>query len=143
MKKTILLFSLGVLSPAVAAFADMPAADAKAGLLARGRYLVENVGTCADWHTPHNQGGSPDLSRSLLGAPLAFQPTVPIPEWAPVAPPIAGLPGYTDAQARRVLQTGINTAGQPLHPPMPGFRLNAEDAGAVVAYLRSLGIRSR
>ena len=54
-------------------------------LVARGEYLVNNIGGCNDCHTPMTPQG-PDMTHALQGATLGFAPTVPIP-WAPVAPP--------------------------------------------------------
>jgi hypothetical protein len=49
------------------------------------------------------------------------------------------LPTYArDDQAIAFFETGTNSLGKPALPPMPQFRLNHEDAVAVVAYLRSL-----
>ncbi|MEZ0216761.1 MAG: cytochrome c [Rariglobus sp.] len=106
--------------------------------LARGQYLVQNVGMCADCHTPRGPGGVFDQSRWLQGSVLGFAPTVPMPAWAEAAPPIAGLPNYTDEQALAFLTTGKTISGQPLRPPMPPYRFSPEDAEAVLAYLRSL-----
>jgi mono/diheme cytochrome c family protein len=59
--------------------------------------------------------------------------------FAAIAPPIAGLPSYaSDAAAIKFMETGTNAAGKLAMAPMPPFRLNHEDAVAVVAYLRSL-----
>ena len=44
----------------------------------------------------------------------------------------------TDAAALKFLETGTNSVGKLAMAPMPQFRLNHEDATAVVAYLRSL-----
>lgn len=107
-------------------------------LLERGRYLVENVGMCADCHSPRTQQGEFDRSRWLAGAALPFAPTVPMP-WSPAAPPIAGLPSMNDHDAGKFLQTGQRPDGSKPRPPMPEFRFNAEDAQAIVTYLRSLG----
>ena len=111
--------------------------SAASPLLERGRYLVENVGLCADCHTPRTEKGEFDRARWLLGAALPFAPTVPMP-WAPAAPPIAGLPSMDDAQALAFLQTGKRADGSAPRPPMPEFRFDANDASAVIAYLRSL-----
>lgn len=138
MKRLILLVVLGVLSSVGPARADQTADSTPSALLKQGRYLVERVGNCADCHTPRDRDGSYDMKHWLLGAPLTFAPTVPMPVWASVAPPIAGLKGFTDAQALRVLERGINTNGKPLRPPMPPFRFDPQDARAVLAYLRSL-----
>ncbi len=43
-----------------------------------------------------------------------------------------------DEAAVKFLETGTNAMGKTALPPMPQFRLNHEDAVAVVAYLRSL-----
>ena len=109
-----------------------------AAKLARGKYLVENVGMCADCHTPRGPGGVFDQSRRLQGSVLGFAPLGPMPAWAEAAPPIAGLQAYTDEQALAFLTTGKTIHGQPLRPPMPPYRFNTEDAEAVLVYLRSL-----
>jgi mono/diheme cytochrome c family protein len=101
----------------------------------RGRYLVEQVGMCADCHTPRDEQGRFRTDRWLAGAPLPFRPTVPMP-WADAAPPIAGLPSLDDEAALRFLTTGELPGGRRPRPPMPEFRFAPEDAAAVVAYLR-------
>ena len=106
-------------------------------LVARGRYLVEHVSLCADCHSPRNEKG--EFVRTLWqkGAPLGFQPAMPMP-WAPAAPMIAGLPTMTEAQGVVFFQTGKRPDGSAPLPPMPEYRFSAEDASAVVAYLKSL-----
>jgi hypothetical protein len=106
--------------------------------LERGRYLVQQVGICGDCHTPRDNQGRPVEGKTLQGARIMFKPTAPMPNWAEFAPPIAGLPGFTDAQAITYLTTGENVSGKLSVPPMPPYRLNKKDAVAVVAYLRSL-----
>ena len=103
----------------------------------RGEYLVTRVGKCQDCHTPHNERGQEIKEKWLQGSPLPFQPIVEMP-WVGTSPPIAGLEGWTDAQAMKFLTTGIKKDGKAATPPMPEYRLNQEDAAAVVAYLRSL-----
>jgi mono/diheme cytochrome c family protein len=102
----------------------------------RGRYLVTRVGKCQDCHTPHNQRGEEIKEKWLQGSPLPFQPIVEMP-WVGTAPPIAGLEGWTDAQAIKFLTTGIRKDGTRAAPPMPEYQFNRTDAEAVVAYLRS------
>lgn len=102
-----------------------------------GRTFVENVGMCADCHTPRLPGGAFDRSRWLQGAPLPFAPSQPMP-WNPTAPSIAGLPGYTEEQGIEFLMTGKRPSGMPCLPPMPEYRLGRYDAANVVAYLKSL-----
>jgi len=106
-------------------------------LVARGEYLVNNIGGCNDCHTPMTPAG-PDMAHALQGATLIFAPTIPIP-WAPVAPSIAGLPsGYTEAQFAAFLQTGVKPDGSSPLPPMPAFRLNEDDAEAMAAYIATV-----
>lgn len=108
--------------------------------LARGRYLVEHVGLCADCHSPRDEKGQFVREQWLKGAPLPFQPLVPMP-WSQAAPPIAGLPSMTEAQAIAFLRTGKRPDGSVPRPPMPEFRFSEEDASAVVAYLKSFALQ--
>ena len=109
-----------------------------AGKVARGKYLVENVGMCNDCHTPRNEKGEPIKAQSLKGATLDFKPTVPIPVWAEKSSSIAGLPGWEEAAAIKFFMSGIAYNGLPARPPMPQYRFNREDSEAIVAYLKSL-----
>ncbi len=141
------LTAVGVLWLALAASAHAaPPAEAAPAVtaaqqadpqLVRGRYLVEHVGLCADCHSPRNEKGEFVRELWLKGAALPFQPTVPMP-WSPAAPPLAGLPSMTAAQAMVFMQTGRRPDGTTPRPPMPEFRFNEADAAAVVAYLKSL-----
>lgn len=136
MKPTnTLLLAAGLLAAASVLSAQTPEPGA---LVARGRYLVENVTGCGDCHSPRDQRGQIPAGQHLMGTPLPFAPTVPMPAWAAVSPQIAGLPGYTDAQAVTLFTQGTKPDGSMPRPPMPQFRLTEEDARAVVAYLRSL-----
>lgn len=114
------------------------AASEQGLLVERGSYLVNNVGLCADCHSPRNERGEFIRELWLQGATLPMQPTVPMP-WAPAAPPIAGLRSMTDEQAVTFLTTGVRPNGTKPLPPMPEFRFSEPDAKAVVAYLRTLG----
>lgn len=113
-------------------------APSQADVVARGQYLVLHVAGCNDCHTPMTPSG-PDMARHLAGAELGFAPRAPQP-WAPYAPPLAGLPaGYDEGQLAQFLQTGARpTLATPALPPMPAYRMNAEDAAAVAAYIASL-----
>jgi len=133
--KSTLLFVAALLATAASAQENGSAPDTR---LARGRYIVEKVGLCADCHSPRNERGEFVMARWLQGAPLAFAPTVPMPAWAAAAPAIAGLPSMSEAQAAEFLQHGTRPDGSQPRPPMPEFRLSADDAAAVAAYLKSL-----
>jgi mono/diheme cytochrome c family protein len=106
--------------------------------VARGKYLVEQVAMCIDCHSPRDEKGQFVRARWLHGTPLDFKNTVPMPKWAPIAPPIAGLPGWTAEQGVTFLMTGKAPDGELPDPPMPLYRMNRDDAVAVVAYLKSL-----
>jgi mono/diheme cytochrome c family protein len=132
-EKLILCTVAGLLVAMVALRAEVPA---RADLIARGEYLVKNVGLCSDCHTPMTDKG-PNMELFLMGAALPFQPTVEMP-WSPVAPPIAGLPSMSEEQAVVFFTRGTRPDGSLPRPPMPGFRFNDGDARAVTAYLKSL-----
>ena len=105
--------------------------------LVRGRYLVEQVGLCADCHSPRNEKGQFLTESWLKGSLLPLKPIVPMP-FTSVAPPVAGLPTMDDAQARVFLTTGKRADGSYALPPMPPYRFSPEDADAVIAYLRTV-----
>jgi mono/diheme cytochrome c family protein len=131
----ILLLGASTFAPA-AAQSDRTANEK--GFLVRGKYLVERVAMCADCHSPRNERGEFIRARWLGGSPLSFKPTVPIPDWADTAVPVAGLPGWNEADAIKFFVRGETPSGQPGRPPMPAFRFTEKDATAVVAYLKSL-----
>ncbi|HEY1107287.1 MAG TPA: hypothetical protein VGE76_01605 [Opitutaceae bacterium] len=103
--------------------------------LVRGRYLVEQVGMCADCHSPRNEQGQFLTDSWLKGGLLPLKPIVPMPFTA-VAPAIAGLPTMNEAQAKVFLTTGKRADGSYALPPMPPYRFSPGDADAVIAYLR-------
>ena len=112
-------------------------AEAPAGSLARGKYLVEQAGRCQDCHTPRGPRGEFVKEQWLLGGELGLKPTAPMP-WMPVAPPIAGLPTLTHEQAVHFLMTGERPDKPRVTAPMPEYRFNKADAEAMVSYLKSL-----
>ncbi len=103
----------------------------------RGKYIATQIGLCQDCHTPRDQKGAYVQEKWLQGAPIMFNPAVPMP-WAGTAPPLAGLDGWSDAQIVKFLTTGIDRDGKRARPPMPEYRFSQADAKAVAAYLRSL-----
>jgi mono/diheme cytochrome c family protein len=105
----------------------------------RGRYLVEHVALCIECHTPRTAEGQILRERLLRGAPVLVQPPPFVKEdWAAEAPNIAGLTGYSDEEAKRLLTQGLTRHGRPPNRPMPSYHMAAGDAEAIVAYLRSL-----
>jgi mono/diheme cytochrome c family protein len=140
MKKagTIILVVFGlILTGGLSSSFAAPPASA-AGTIARGKYLVENVARCGDCHTPVNEKGEPTPGKALKGATLTFKLITPIPVWADKAPNIAGLRGWEQEDAVKFLMTGLAYNDLPARPPMPQYKMNKEDAEAVVAYLKSL-----
>jgi mono/diheme cytochrome c family protein len=136
--KRLLFGAAACLVAIVAAVSAQNASKSKdADLVARGKYLVESTGMCADCHTPMTEKG-PDMSKHLQGATLMFKATVPVPDWADRSANIAGMKGWTDAEAIKFFTTGVDPNGKTARPPMPAFRYNQQDARAVLAYLRSL-----
>jgi mono/diheme cytochrome c family protein len=105
---------------------------------ARGSYVVNSVAMCVQCHTPRDAAGELDRTHPLKGAPIPLRSPFPSQRWAFAAPAIAGLPGWTAADAMTLFTTGRRLSGYVPKGPMPPFRLTSEDAEAVVAYLRSL-----
>jgi len=133
----IILYGFGVTAAQETKRAE-PASRTDAELVARGKYLVEDVAMCGNCHTPRKENGQIDRARWLEGGPLFFQPPRPMPDWPLVAPRLAGLTPANDAAMITLLTTGIWTNGQPLRQPMPEFHMTRSDAEAVLAYLKSL-----
>lgn len=109
-----------------------------AELIARGKYIVEDVAMCGNCHTPRLADGRLDRSRWLAGGPVPYLPAQPTSDWPVLAPRLAGNPPATNAGMITLLTTAIWTDGKPLRDPMPHFHMTQADAEAVVAYLRSL-----
>jgi mono/diheme cytochrome c family protein len=108
------------------------------GSIERGRYLVERVAMCGECHSTRDEAGNIVAGTRFKGGPMPLRPTWPV-DWPNAFPRIAGLPGYTDEQATRLLTQGaIKRDGTQLRMPMPRFRMNPQDAADVIAYLRSL-----
>jgi mono/diheme cytochrome c family protein len=109
----------------------------------RGKYIVEGVAVCGQCHTPRDENGTPDHTRSLEGASVWLKSAEPVEDWPLQAPRIAGTPPGTDAEMVTLLTTGIWRDGRYLRPPMPQFRMSREDAEAVVTYLKSVNPQAK
>ena len=123
------------------AIGAVPAPGQEAAV-ARGKYLVEEVAKCQDCHTPKNAKGEPDAAKWMKGGPLGFQPAQPVPGWHAGAPDLTSTSRiwarWGDSGFVKFLTTGLNPRGHAADPPMPAYKLTEEDAGAVMAYLKSL-----
>jgi mono/diheme cytochrome c family protein len=129
----------GQQSPAVSTTAGArPAAAPKAaGNLEHGRYLVEQVVMCGECHSARDPQGNIVVGTKFMGGPMPVRPTWSG-DWPIQIPRIAGLPGYSDELAMRLLTQGaIRWDGKQLRAPMPRFRMSPQDAADVIAYLRS------
>jgi hypothetical protein len=108
------------------------------GNVERGRYLVENVVMCYECHSTRDPQGNIVPGTRFKGGPMIVRPTFST-DWPIQIPRIAGLPGYNDEQAMRLLTQGaIRRDGVQLRYPMPRFHMNPQDAADVIAYLRTL-----
>ena len=114
---------------------------AEPGNIERGKYLVDEVAKCGDCHTPVGSAG-PDQTRYLKGAELIFQPIQPVKDWHKASPDLtpAGRlwARWKEEGLIKFLETGLGPSGHAADPPMPAYKLRADDAEAIVAYLKSL-----
>jgi hypothetical protein len=111
-------------------------AQSSNGNVERGRYLVERVAMCVECHSGRDRANTLLPHERYMGGPIPFRPPV---GWADRAPRIAGLPGYSDSQARDLLMLGgIGRHGAVLRAPMPRFHMSEADANDVIAFLRSI-----
>jgi mono/diheme cytochrome c family protein len=143
VRRALLIAVLTVISCAFvrsqnAKTAGKASAGGNKDLVARGQYIVDGVAMCGQCHTPRDGQGVPERSHWLEGASLWLTPAQPAADWPLQAPRLAGSPPGTDADMVKLLTTGIWSTGAYLRPPMPQFRMNVQDAEAVVAYLKSL-----
>jgi mono/diheme cytochrome c family protein len=133
---------LMVRTPQISAAQEAKGASAqpagKAGDIARGAYIVNNVAMCPTCHTPRLSNGQYDRSRWLQGGPVIYWPAQPNPDWPQLEPRIGGTLPASPEQVVNLLMTGIWIDGKELRDPMPKFHMNRADAEAVVAYLQSL-----
>lgn len=110
----------------------------KKGNPERGRYIAEHVAMCIECHSERDDHGNIIDGRQFMGGRIPPGPPWAR-DWADRAPRNAGLPGYDDAAALRLLTEGaIGRGGAQLRPPMPRFRMTPEDAADVIAFMRSI-----
>src|SRR5262245_41774164 len=108
--------------------------------LERGRYLVDNVMTCHNCHTPIGPNG-PQFDRPLSGGLRFDEPAFDVTASNITPDRETGIGNWSDAEIKTALQAGTRPAGHHLAPIMPsGFYkiLTPDDLDGIVAYLRSL-----
>ena len=126
-------------------FARGPAAAAPAAApderLARGRYLVEALGHCAECHTPRNMLGASKRGGHLAGT--RYGPGgLSVPNITPDAE--TGIGSWSEADIAFFFRTGFTPAGDDVQGEMreaidDGLRhLTQEDLEAMAAYLKAL-----
>ena len=142
--RAFVVSSLLCLGVAVSLSGQQPQAPAAASLamasgnLEHGRYLVENGVMCYECHSTRDPQGNIVPGTKFRGGPMPMRPSWSS-DWPIQIPRIAGLPGYTDEQAMRLLTQGaIRFDGKQLRYPMPRFRMSPQVAADVIAYLRTL-----
>jgi len=110
--------------------------------VARGKYLVDEVGQCGACHTPRDADGKPDASKHLKGAVLNFQPIEPVKGWHKTSPDITStgrlFTRWKDEGMVKFLETGSGPSGNAADAPMPTYKLSHADAQAIVDYLKSI-----
>jgi mono/diheme cytochrome c family protein len=113
-----------------------PSTDAAAAIV-RGEYLANSVAMCVQCHSPRDEHGTILEAQKFRGGAMPVIGPYPNQPWALRTPNIAGLLGFTDEQILGLLMNGRMDGREPPKPPMPPFRMNRQDAEAIVAYLRT------
>ena len=134
----VLIGAFVLMAGAMRAQQPAQSTGAGAGNVEHGRYLVERVVMCYECHSTRDMAGNIVPGTKFNGGPVPVRPPWAN-DWPTQFPRISGLPGYSDAEAIRLLMQGaIKRDGTQLRYPMPRFRMTPQDAADVIAYLRSL-----
>jgi mono/diheme cytochrome c family protein len=115
---------------------------AQDAVLARGKYLVEEVAKCQECHTVRTAAGEPDKTKWLKGGALDTRPAGEIAKWHTSSPDITSASSLFQRWGVEGMikfpETGKNPRGNPADRPMPAYQMQHDDAVAVVTYLKSL-----
>lgn len=115
-------------------------------LLKRGAYLVENVATCTDCHSPRDvhfySWPLVDEQKGAGGEFLSKSKGFDFPgeSFTPNITP-TNLGNWTDGEVYRLLTTGIRKDGSTVYHAMPFMafsRADPNDIKAIIAYIRTL-----
>ena len=117
------------------------AAQAQSGAsVARGKYLVDTVMTCQNCHTPRGPNGL-DLAKDGSGFLRFDEPPFDVTAANITSSKTKGLGGWTDAEIKQAITTGVSRDGSKLKGPM-GFefyaKMKPEDLDDLVAYIRTV-----
>jgi mono/diheme cytochrome c family protein len=120
-------------------------AAALQALQKRGQYIVEAVVGCSDCHTPRNADGSPNMAKFLSGVDCFIDVDGPTDGGCLSSRNLTnhetGLKNRSDAEIKDMFMNGKRPNGQFLNNVMPYYTLHnlkADDADAIVAYLRTV-----
>ncbi len=133
-------------SAGMAGSAGAAGTDGGIDLVARGAYLVNHVAVCPDCHTPRNPDGSLDATMFLAGTPFADIDPGDDTKGMVYARNITqdmttGIGAWTDAEIKDAFLNGNSKRAGALFPMMPYYvlyNMTAQDADAIVAYLRTV-----
>ena len=125
----------------LAAFAvTLGVANAQSDLIKRGDYLVNGILTCGNCHSP--KGPTGDIPGKLFSGGLSWdEPPFKVTASNITQDKDTGIGGWTDAQIKTLMRTGILPNGVHIAMIMPtGFYhiMTDRDLNAVVAYLRTI-----
>jgi mono/diheme cytochrome c family protein len=133
---------LRILAASVAAASFIVHAASAETPVERGRYLA-HIMDCGGCHHTGAFTPQPNLETPLAGSDIGFE----MPGLGTVYPPNltpdkeTGLGGWSDAEIITAFTTGVRPDGRQLAPIMPWMsygHITADDAAALVVYLRSL-----
>ncbi len=120
----------------------MPPVAHAQDVVARGKYLVEEVARCQECHTPRTETGELDKTKWMKGATIIGVPAAPVADWHQRSPDISSTSALWTRWGQDGLTTFLQTAKNPrggkAGPPMPAYTMKKEDAEAIVAYLKTL-----
>jgi mono/diheme cytochrome c family protein len=121
--------------PLIAAMLPV-AGQAQSGLVSRGKELTEQVAKCQTCHTPRTATGELDRAAWLKGSGSD-------PSGKPAYIPDITAGGnlwmqWGEKGMRQFLEKGTSPAGTKPSVHMPAYKLRPDDAGAIIAYLKSL-----
>jgi mono/diheme cytochrome c family protein len=116
-----------------------------AAAVARGKYLVDHVGVCADCHTPRTPMGVPIMAQYLAGAECFIKlPNGSCLHTRNLTNHATGLANRSPDEIKKMFLDGIRPAATgdvALSPVMPYWvfhNMTTADADAIVAYLRTV-----
>ena len=113
------------------------AAPDSSELVARGEYLVHHVAMCVQCHSPREKDGTLIEQELFHGGPVPVDGPDWTDRWAFDAPDLVTLARTRPNYVVTVLVTGVRPDGTNPKRPMPPFRLEVDDARAVVEYLHT------